>query len=61
MSPEERKRVAYHEAGHAVAGWFLENSDPLLRNSKDHLIIKMSVIENVKVKLDDLEISIKFK
>ena len=31
MSEEERKRVAYHEAGHAVAGWFLENSDPLLK------------------------------
>jgi AFG3 family protein len=31
MSEDERKRVAYHEAGHAVAGWFLENSDPLLK------------------------------
>lgn len=31
MTPEERKRVAYHEAGHAVTGWFLENSDPLLK------------------------------
>ena len=31
MSHEERKRVAYHEAGHAVAGWYLENSDPLLK------------------------------
>lgn len=31
MSDVERKRVAYHEAGHAVAGWFLENSDPLLK------------------------------
>lgn len=31
MSPEERKTVAYHEAGHAVAGWFLENSNPLLK------------------------------
>lgn len=31
MTKEERKRVAYHEAGHAVAGWFLENSDPLLK------------------------------
>ena len=31
MTLEERKRVAYHEAGHAVAGWFLENSDPLLK------------------------------
>jgi AFG3 family protein len=31
MSPEEVKRVAIHESGHAVAGWFLENSDPLLK------------------------------
>ena len=31
MSPEERKIVAYHEAGHAVAGWFLEHTDPLLK------------------------------
>lgn len=31
MNEDERKRVAYHEAGHAVAGWFLENSDPLLK------------------------------
>jgi AFG3 family protein len=31
MSVEERRRVAYHEAGHAVAGWYLENSDPLLK------------------------------
>ena len=23
--------MAYHEAGHAVAGWFLEHSDPLLK------------------------------
>jgi len=28
---EERKTVAYHEAGHAVAGWFLEHSNPLLK------------------------------
>ena len=31
MSKEERKTVAYHEAGHAVAGWFLEHSSPLLK------------------------------
>lgn len=31
MTKEERRRVAYHEAGHAVAGWFLEHSDPLLK------------------------------
>ena len=31
MSPEERRVVAYHEAGHAVAGWNLEHTDPLLK------------------------------
>lgn len=31
MTAEERKTVAYHEAGHAVAGWFLENANPLLK------------------------------
>ena len=31
MTPEERKTVAYHEAGHALAGWFLEHADPLLK------------------------------
>jgi len=33
LSPEEKKTVAYHEAGHAVCGWFLENADPLLKVS----------------------------
>jgi AFG3 family protein len=31
MSKEERGIVAHHEAGHAVAGWFLEHADPLLK------------------------------
>jgi len=31
LSKEERKLVAYHEAGHAVVGWFLEYADPLLK------------------------------
>lgn len=31
--PEEKKTVAYHEAGHAVAGWFLEHTDPLVKVS----------------------------
>jgi len=31
MSDEEKSIVAYHEAGHAVAGWFLEHADPLLK------------------------------
>ncbi|VVC95042.1 unnamed protein product [Leptidea sinapis] len=33
LQPEERKIVAYHEAGHAVAGWFLQHADPLLKVS----------------------------
>nr|NVI71832.1 putative AFG3-like protein 2 [Cucujiformia] len=33
LSPEEKKTVAYHEAGHAVAGWFLKYADPLLKVS----------------------------
>jgi cell division protease FtsH len=31
ISPEEKKIIAYHEAGHAVCGWFLENAYPLLK------------------------------
>jgi AFG3 family protein len=33
ISPEEKKIVAYHESGHAVAGWFLEHADPLVKVS----------------------------
>lgn len=31
ISPEEKEIVAYHEAGHAVAGWYLEFADPLVK------------------------------
>ncbi|CAI4035564.1 hypothetical protein SMKI_13G2140 [Saccharomyces mikatae IFO 1815] len=33
LSPEEKKVVAYHEAGHAVCGWYLKYADPLLKVS----------------------------
>lgn len=33
LQPAEKKTVAYHEAGHAVVGWFLEHADPLLKVS----------------------------
>ncbi|CAH8665390.1 unnamed protein product [Schistosoma rodhaini] len=33
LQPEEKKTVAYHEAGHAVVGWFLEHCNPLLKVS----------------------------
>lgn len=33
ISAEERRTVAFHEAGHAVVGWFLEYAEPLLKVS----------------------------
>ncbi|CAL5225560.1 g8397 [Coccomyxa viridis] len=33
ISTEERRTVAFHEAGHAVAAWFLEHAEPLLKVS----------------------------
>jgi hypothetical protein len=36
LQPSEKTTVAYHEAGHAVVGWFLEHADPLLKVSISH-------------------------
>ncbi|CAJ1401695.1 unnamed protein product [Effrenium voratum] len=33
MSKDDKRTVAIHESGHAVAGWFLEHADPLLKVS----------------------------
>ena len=33
LSPEEKKTVAYHEAGHAICGWYFQFADPLLKVS----------------------------
>ena len=33
IKPEEKKIVAYHEAGHAIAGWYLPNTDPVIKVS----------------------------
>ena len=33
ISPKERQIVAYHEAGHAIVGWYLEHTDPVLKVS----------------------------
>ncbi|KNC74707.1 hypothetical protein SARC_12752, partial [Sphaeroforma arctica JP610] len=33
LSVQEKTTVAYHEAGHAITGWFLEHADPLLKVS----------------------------
>ena len=31
INPEEKKIIAYHEAGHAICGWFLEHAMPLVK------------------------------
>jgi len=31
ISPEEKRVIAYHEAGHAISGWFLEYAHPLVK------------------------------
>ena len=33
ISPEERRVVAYHESGHAIVGWELERTDPIVKVS----------------------------
>ena len=33
ISPEEKRRVAYHEAGHAIVSWLLRLVDPLMKVS----------------------------
>eukprot|EP00916_Digyalum_oweni_P007616 GHVL01012841.1.p1 GENE.GHVL01012841.1~~GHVL01012841.1.p1 ORF type:complete len:596 (-),score=103.19 GHVL01012841.1:441-2228(-) len=33
MDQNEKRRVAIHEAGHALVGWFLEHANPLLKVS----------------------------
>lgn len=31
ISPAEKKVIAYHEAGHAICGWYLEHASPLVK------------------------------
>ncbi len=31
LSEDEKKTVAYHEAGHATVGWFLKHADPIMK------------------------------
>jgi len=33
MNAKEKKTIAIHESGHAIAGWYLEYADPLLKVS----------------------------
>ncbi|MGN0092258.1 MAG: ATP-dependent metallopeptidase FtsH/Yme1/Tma family protein, partial [Alistipes sp.] len=31
ITPQEKKTIAYHEAGHATVSWILENANPLVK------------------------------
>lgn len=31
ISPEEKEIIAYHEAGHAICGWYLKHAHPLVK------------------------------
>ena len=31
ISPKEKEIIAYHEAGHAICGWFLQHASPLVK------------------------------
>ncbi|MGD8415060.1 MAG: ATP-dependent zinc metalloprotease FtsH, partial [Candidatus Latescibacterota bacterium] len=33
ISPQEKEIVAYHESGHAITGWFLKHTDPVIKVS----------------------------
>lgn len=33
IAPAERNVIAYHESGHAIVGWFLEHTDPVVKVS----------------------------
>lgn len=33
INPKEKKVIAYHESGHAIVGWFLENTNPVQKVS----------------------------
>ena len=33
IKPEEKRIVAYHESGHAITGWYLPNTDPVIKVS----------------------------
>jgi len=33
LSAEEKRTIAYHEAGHAIVSWFLAHADPLIKVS----------------------------
>ena len=52
LTPEERRVVAYHEAGHALTGWLLEHTDPVMkvRMCSTHVVDNVTVCVHVYLK-----------
>ena len=53
LQPEEKKVIAYHEAGHAIVGWFLEHADPLMKASHcaaTNIIYALQCAHNMRCK-----------
>jgi len=44
LSPQEKKVVAYHEAGHALVGWLLRHTDTLMMVSYHLLLLTFVLI-----------------
>jgi len=49
LSPQEKKVVAYHEAGHALVGWLLKHTDTLMMVCYSQLLLMLVVISHAIV------------
>ena len=50
LSPEERKTIAYHEAGHAIIGWMLKYTEPVLKVHFSHHVLNCNFLVKYRFK-----------
>ena len=48
IDPHERRVIAFHEAGHALAGWLLEHADPVMKARTTHTSSCRDFMSNVR-------------
>ena len=48
LTQRERETVAYHEAGHAVVGWFLEHASPVVKVNNLISYLRLQLFQEVK-------------
>ena len=59
MSPAERRVVAFHEAGHALTGWMLEHTDPLMKVSTcSYMHVHVCYAMHVDQEIFDIVVSV---